>query len=142
MKSDKMPYIIYADIKCLIKKVDGCAKNAENSSTTKVGEHILCGYSMLTIWDFDNTENKHTLYRGEDYMQKFCTSLREHTKNMIGLEKKKILTLTKEKLKSHRDSKICYICGKRFLKKFANDKNYWKVRDHGHYTSKYRGAVT
>ena len=35
----------------------------------------------------------------------------------------------------------CYICGKRFLKKFANDKNYLKVRDHCHYTGKYRGAV-
>ena len=46
-KSDKMPYIIYADIESLIKKKrDGCANNPENSSTIKVGEHIPCGYSM------------------------------------------------------------------------------------------------
>ena len=32
----------------------------------KIGEHISCGYSMLTIWVFHNTENKHTLYHGED----------------------------------------------------------------------------
>ena len=31
MKSDKMPYIIYADIEFLIKKIDGCANNSENS---------------------------------------------------------------------------------------------------------------
>ena len=39
-KSDKMPYIIYAHIESLIKKIDGCVKNPENSSTTKIGEHI------------------------------------------------------------------------------------------------------
>ena len=38
MKSDKMPYIIYADIEPLIKKTDGCANNQENSSATKIGE--------------------------------------------------------------------------------------------------------
>ena len=36
-----MLYIIYTDIESLIKQIDGCAKN---SSTTKVGEHIPCGY--------------------------------------------------------------------------------------------------
>ena len=50
-------------------------------STTKISEHIPCGYSMSTIWAFDHIENKHTLYRGEDCMKKFCTSLREHIKN-------------------------------------------------------------
>ena len=49
MKSDKMPYIIYADIESLIKKIDGCANNPENSSTIKIGEHIPCRYSMSTI---------------------------------------------------------------------------------------------
>ena len=28
-----------------------------------------------------------------------------------------MLTLTKEELKSHQDAKVCYICGKSFLKK-------------------------
>ena len=26
---------------------------------------------MSTIWVFDNIENKHTLYHGEDYMKNF-----------------------------------------------------------------------
>ena len=42
MKSDKIPYIIYADIESLIRKIDGCANNPEKSSTTKIGEHIPC----------------------------------------------------------------------------------------------------
>ena len=57
IKTNKMSYIIYADIESLIKKIDGCANNPENSLTTKIGEHILCRYSMLTIWAFDNIES-------------------------------------------------------------------------------------
>ena len=51
-----MPYIIYADIEFLIKKIDGYANNPENSSTTKIGEHIPCGYSLSAIWGFDLIE--------------------------------------------------------------------------------------
>ena len=105
-----MSYIIYADIKSLIKKIDGCTNNPENSSTTKAGNHILSGYSMSRIWAFDHIESKHTLYRGKDCMKKFCESLREQVKNMIDFEKKKMLPLTKEELKSQQDAKVCYIC--------------------------------
>ena len=73
-------------------------------------------------------------------MKKFCTSLREHAKNIIDFQKKKMLSLTKVS-KSHQDVKQCYICGKRILRKFAKDKNYQKVRDHCHYTCKCRGAA-
>ena len=38
MKSDKVSYIIYADVGLLIKKIDVFAK--------KIGEHISCRYSM------------------------------------------------------------------------------------------------
>ena len=69
MKSDKIPYIIYADIETSIKKSDGCA----NSSTAKIGHHISCEYSMTTIWVFDNIEHRHTLCRREDCMKMFCT---------------------------------------------------------------------
>ena len=56
---------------------------------------------MSTISVFDHIENKHTLYWGKDRMKKFCESLREHVKNIIDFENKKMLLLTKEKLKSH-----------------------------------------
>ena len=72
IKSDKLPYIIYADIESLIKSIDGCANNLENSLTTKIGELISCGYLMSTIWAFDNIKNKHTLYRRKNCMKMFC----------------------------------------------------------------------
>ena len=51
---------------------------------------------MSTIWTFDNIENKHSLYCGEDRKKKFCISLREHATNVIKFEKKKMLPLTKK----------------------------------------------
>ena len=96
---------------------------------------------MSIIWTFDNKVNKHTLYRGEDCMKNICTPLREHATNVINFEKKKMLPLTKEELKSYQDGKVGYICAKRFLKKFANDIHYRKIRNYCHYTGKYRHAT-
>ena len=50
VKSNKMPYIIYADIKYLIKKIDGCANNPENSSATKIVEHIYIFFSIRVFF--------------------------------------------------------------------------------------------
>ena len=141
MKLDKMAYIIYADIESLIRKIDGRANNPENSSTTKIGVYIPCRYLMATIQGFDHLEEKHTLYRGSDCMKKFFNSLRKHTKNIIDFEKRKKLPLTKEELKSHQDANVSYICGERIVKTFSKSINYRKVRDHCHYTGKYRGAA-
>ena len=40
--------------------------------------------------------------------------------------------LTKEQQESYENSKICYICKKRFKNKYLKDKKYPKVRDHCH----------
>ena len=39
-KSDKAPFIIYTDLEGIIENTDGCKNSPENSSTTKVSEHI------------------------------------------------------------------------------------------------------
>ena len=62
-----------------------------------MGEHIPWGYSMPTIWVFDSVKNKHSLYCGEDCMKKFCSSIREHAKNVTNFEKNKLLQLTEKK---------------------------------------------
>ena len=64
-KSDKEPWIIYADLECIMQKIDGCTKNPENLSTTKVSEHIPSG-SMYKILLFRSIENTHDRYRGKD----------------------------------------------------------------------------
>ena len=52
-----------------------------------------------------------------------------------------MLPLTKQELKPHQDARSCYICGKVILKKLSKSISYRIVRDHCHYTSKYRGAA-
>ena len=52
-----------------------------------------------------------------------------------------MLPLTTEELKSHEDARPCYICKRRILRKLSKSINYWKVRDHCHYSGKYRGEV-
>ena len=98
MKSDKMPNIIYAEIGSLIKKIDGCINNPENSSTTKIEGHIPCRYSISTIWAFDHIENKHNLHPGKKRLYENVLSIfkRKHAKNLIDFEKKNMLPLTKK----------------------------------------------
>ena len=94
-KSDKAPFIIYADLECIIEKTDGYKNNPESSSTTKVSENIPSGFSMSTISSFKNRENMHDVYRGKNCIKKFCESLREHATNITNFKKKKMKLLTK-----------------------------------------------
>ena len=96
-----MASFIYTDLESLIKRIGECKNNPEKSSTTKLGEHITCGYSISTIWVFDGIENKHDLCRGEDCMKYFCRSLREHAMKMINIERKKMMPLRNKEYKSH-----------------------------------------
>ena len=80
------------------KKIDGYANNPEKSSTTKIGEHVPCGYSVSTILAFDTIEDKRSLYFEEDCMKKFCSSLRQHHTNVINFERNKMLPFTKKEL--------------------------------------------
>ena len=61
-KSDKAPFIIYADLECITEKIDGCKNNPENSFTTIVSEHISPGFSMSTIYSFRRTQNRYDVY--------------------------------------------------------------------------------
>ena len=54
-KSMRAPFVIYADLKCLLEKMSSCHNNPEKSSTTKINKHIPSGYSLVT---FDTTKNK------------------------------------------------------------------------------------
>ena len=71
-KHDKAPFIIYADVECILQNTDGWKNNSEYSSATKVSKHFPSGFSMSTISSFRSTKNKH----GKDCMKSFCESLR------------------------------------------------------------------
>ena len=50
-----------------------------------------------------------------------------------------MILLTYEENKSYKKKNICCMCKKEFST--DDDKKYHKVRDHCHYTGKYRGAA-
>ena len=76
-KSDKIPFMIYADLECKIEKIDGHKTNPENSFTTKESEHVAWGFLMSTISLLRNKENKHHVCRGKNCMKRLYESLRE-----------------------------------------------------------------
>ena len=69
-KSLELPFIIYADLECLFKKIDTCYNNPELSSTTKINQHVPSEYSIYTNCSFDKANNKLSYYRGEDCIVK------------------------------------------------------------------------
>ena len=139
-KSMRLPFIIIADLECLLEKLNTCHNNPENSSRTKINKHTPSGYSLFTHCSFDRTKNKLDHYRSKNCMKNFCSDLREHATKIINYEKKEMIPLTKKEEKKHNKQEVCYIYKKGFSTD-DNNKKYHKVRDHCHYTGKYRGAA-
>ena len=54
------------------------------------------------------------------------------------MKKRYMIPLSKKEEKNHNNQKVCYICKKEFD---TSDKKHHKVRDHCHYTGKYRAAA-
>ena len=137
-KSIKTPFTIYADLECLLEKMNACQNDPNKSPTTKINKHTPSGYSIFTNSSFDESKNKISYYRGNDCMKKFCKYLREHSTKIINHEKKRMISLTPEEKIHYNKHKVCYICKKEFDN---NNKKQQKVRDHCHYSGKYRGAA-
>ena len=77
-------------------------------------------------------------------MERFCKDLRDQAMKTINCEKKQMIPLTEKENESYEKQKVCHICKKLFSAD-ENDNNafklYHKVRDHCHYTGKFRGAA-
>ena len=131
----KAPFIIYADLESLLEKMTTCYDSLEKSSTAKMNKHTPSGYSL-----FDITKNKLSHNRGKNCMKDFCLDSKKHATEIINYDKKEVIPLTKKEEKNHNKQKVCHI----FRKEFSTDdsiKKYHKVKDHCHYTGKYRGVA-
>ena len=47
-KSIKLPFVIYANLECLLEKMSTCYNNPEESPTTEINTHVPSGYSIFT----------------------------------------------------------------------------------------------
>ena len=57
---------------------------------------------------------------------------------IISYEEKEMIPLTKEEKKSYKNPEKCHICKEKDNENYTNRK---KVKDHWHYTGKFRGAA-
>ena len=133
-KSLKMNTVIYADFESIL--VPNNTYSKENSSDGVIDKHIACGYSINVV---DNHSNrcKQTYYRGDDAISRFCKEIRAIAYEKISFYKRQMIELTLEERKEYKDATYCHI----YKKVFGDKKKHRKVRDHDHYTGKYRGAT-
>ena len=118
-KSLKVPFIIYADLECLLQKIKSCQNNPEKSYTEKKSVDKPSGYSLITCCSFDKSRNERKFYRGKVCMKIFCNDLKDQAKKIINYEKKEMIPLTDKEKESYENQKICHICEK----EFCTDKN-------------------
>ena len=86
------------------EKTDRCKNNSENSSTTKLSNQILSGFSMPTLSSFRSIKNKHDVYRGKEWMNELKTQ-RENAVKIINF-KRKMKLLIEEWQKSYEKVKL------------------------------------
>ena len=115
-KSIKLPFVVYADLECLLEKISTCQNNPNESSTTEINKHTPSGYLLFTNCSFDKSKNKLNHYRDKECMKKFCKDLREHATKIINYKKKKMIPLTTKEKIHYNEQEICYICKKEFDK--------------------------
>ena len=127
----------------MLLKQQSCQNNPNESYTERKAIHEPCGYELSLVSSFDSKQDKRSFYRGKDCIKRFCSDLKELGTKIINYEQKEMIPLTDNENKYYEEHKECYIC----QKEFCYDKNqkmkfklYKKVRDHRHYTGKFRYA--
>ena len=103
-KSLRILVAYYCDIESLIKKIDACENNPEQSYTTKVGKHETCGFSIAKKSQITDIRKKNSCYKGKDSMKKYCKELRECLMKIVNYEMKKMIPLTNGQ-KEHHEKK-------------------------------------
>ena len=141
--SEKVSFIIYADTESLIKPIQTCEPNPQSSYTKKYQKHEPISFSYY-IKCFDDNVFKPRLrsYTGEDAMQKFVEWLEKDVKEIANIPEKTMIFKIQEQQQYEKETK-CWICKGEFDDTVDENgyKKNEKVRDHCHYTGRYRGAA-
>ena len=136
VRSEKLPFIIYADTEALIKEMQNCDPNPLDSYTKKYQKHEPISFSYY-IKSFDDNvyESKLRKYTGEDAMEKFVDWIEEDAKDIANIPDVEMI-ISSDELKQFNEATKCWICKGEF-----NDTADEKVKDHCHYTGRFRGAA-
>ena len=134
-KAIRVPFVIYGDMECILKPIDGVDSDPEKPYTRDINKHIPCGVAFYTKFAHGEYDRAMKYYRGEDCVQEFCKTLKEQVHRIVRYKKQAMISLTAEEKEEYEDAFLCHICTKPFTRECK------KVRDHCHYTGKYRGAA-
>ena len=142
-RSDRVPFIIYADTEALIEEMHNCDPNPQNSYTKKYQKHEPISFSYY-IRSFDDNVYKSKLrkYTGEDAMEKFVEWIEEDVKEIANIPDVEMI-FGPDELNQFNSATKCWICNEEF-DDTADEKGYRKnekVKDHCHYTGRFRGAA-
>ena len=138
-RGEKVPFVIYADFESCIKSLHTCDLNPESSYTKQYQKHEPISFYYY-IKCFDSKVYlpiRERSYTGKDAEQVFLKYLEEDIKMIANIPKKKMIFGKKEEKQFEKETR-CWICKGEFDDK---DKNKEKVKDHCHYTGRYRGAA-
>ena len=135
-RRERVPFIVYAGFECFIKPMQSCNPNPGSSYTKQYQKHEPSSFCYYIKCFNDKVYSpKLVSYTGEDAAQKCVKMLEEDIKIIANIPKKKIIFNIQEQNQYEKETK-CWICNG----EFDDDKNY-KVRDHCHFTGRYRGAA-
>ena len=148
LKKLPIPSVVYADFECFTLPINTCQPDPDHSFTQEYQKHEPSGYCLyLKGLDGINVNYKPIVYtkKSEDDIiseKKFIKHLKIITHSIYRKYylNPKPLKLTPEEEKDFKLAKVCHICEKELLvcKKTGE---IFKVRDHCHFTGKYRGAA-
>ena len=139
-RSVRVPFVVYADFEAFTKEISTCEPNAKFSFTKQYQQHQPSGFCFKIVCFDKRFNQKPVLFRAkskdEDISAIFVQMLEQEIKRIH-----KIFDFAKKMIFSGQDkvdfekAQICWICQKEFSEAER------KVRDHCHFTGKYRGAA-
>ena len=111
-KQLKAPWVIYADLESIIKKIEGPLLSTDKSFTHKSSIQEACGFCLRVVRS-DGFSTEPFLYRGPDCIQVFLEELKEA--EVVILEslknRNKRYSLTPEEKQDYNSTDTCWICG-------------------------------
>ena len=132
----KVPFVMYHDLESLLPLIPANFRNSDLSYTNLIAQHIPCGWSVRSRFAYGQVKNPETSYRGPNCIEKLCKHLISDAHHLYkSFPEKPMDPLTSKEWIEYMSSTRCHICFKNF------SQNDPKVRDHCHYTGKYRAPA-
>ena len=141
-KKIPVPFVAYADFECFTKRMSSCRPNPNEAYFYNYQKHEPSGFCIYVKGIVDKKIKPITYTKtseDEDIPKIFVEKLVEVTKGIYNdfYRKSKPLRLTSAEQKLFKEAITCHICEC----EFKTPQDHDKVRDHCHFTGKYRGAA-